>query len=154
MNVDWICRLRLAPKDVPGLHSVLIEGHASIATAIFVLSVSPPKPTGRVVKVTRKARECEAISLVPLRHAIQELFVGQRLAAAIKLASIAIPSENSSPQRLTNSINTLDGEHRFGEYDRVLAAACRALAHCAIIVDSSWISGGRDGARTLTATRG
>jgi uncharacterized protein (DUF983 family) len=73
------CRLDMPaaarPKDVSDLHSVLIEGHISIAIAIFVLLVSPPKPTSRVVNVTRKARECEAISLVPFRHAIQELFV-------------------------------------------------------------------------------
>ena len=38
---------------------------------------------------------------------------GKRLAATITLASITLPSENSSPQRLANSINTLEADHRF-----------------------------------------
>jgi len=36
-----------------------------------------------------------------------------RLAPAIKLATIALPLENSPPQRLTNALNTLDASHRF-----------------------------------------
>ena len=38
---------------------------------------------------------------------------GQRLAAAITLASITLPSEDSPPRRLTNPMNTLHAEHRF-----------------------------------------
>ena len=38
---------------------------------------------------------------------------GQRLAAAIRVASITLPLENSMPQCLTNSMNTLHAEHRF-----------------------------------------
>jgi hypothetical protein len=38
---------------------------------------------------------------------------GQSLAAAIKVASIALPLENSMSRCLTNSMNTLDAKHRF-----------------------------------------
>src|ERR1019366_435998 len=92
-----------------------LSAHRFDSNSHICLSASLPKPMGQVRKVTRKSRKREAISFFP--HPFTKRFrscsFGQRIATAIKLASITLPLENSPPQCLTSSMITLDAEHRF-----------------------------------------
>src|ERR1700680_1177438 len=92
-----------------------LSGHRLDSNRRICLSTSLPKPIGQVMKATRIRQETGGDNLFPPPSIkrFRRCSFGQIIAAAIKLASITLPLENSPPQFLTNSMNTFDAEHRF-----------------------------------------
>ena len=94
------------------MHRVLIKCLALIATVIFGF-VKSPKANGPTCESDKKGQIMEIdIILSPVTRFVS-CSSEQRHATAIKLASMTATSENSQPQCLVNSMNTLNAEHRF-----------------------------------------